>query len=218
VTIPAELAPYLDELVEQVIDELVEQVEDVVDLEAAYVIGSAASGAFEPGRSDLDVYAVTREPLLDATKRDLVERIEALDCPARKLELVVYSREEASRPNPRFELNLNTGEHVAFTPDTGLPEEWPCWYVLDRAAAERNAVSLMGPPWADLFAPVTHVQVQEAIEESLDWQEQHDPIGRSSVLNALRSWHWVETGDWVSKPEAARWLRSRVRATLEEAS
>jgi hypothetical protein len=210
VTVPAELAPYLDELVEEV--------GEVVDLEAAYVIGSAASDAFEPGRSDLDVYAVTRESLQDATKRELVERIEALDCPARKLELVVYAREEASRPNPRFELNLNTGEHVAFTPDTGLPEEWPCWYVLDRAAAERHAVPLVGPPWADLFAPVTHDQVLDAIEESLEWQEQHDPIGRSSVLNALRSWHWLETGDWVSKPEAASWLRSRVRAALEEAS
>ena len=76
-TIPAELAPYLDELVEHV--------EDVVDLEAAYVIGSAASGAFEPGHSDLDVYAVTRESLPDATKQDLVERIEALECPAVRL-------------------------------------------------------------------------------------------------------------------------------------
>jgi hypothetical protein len=115
VTIPAELAPYLDELLEQVTD--------VMDLEAAYGIGSAASGGFEPGRSDLDVYAVTGEALEEETKRELVDRIEALDCPARKLEFVLYSRYEASRQNPRFELNLNTGEHVAFTPDTGLPQD-----------------------------------------------------------------------------------------------
>jgi Aminoglycoside adenylyltransferase, C-terminal domain len=209
VTIPAELAPYLDELLEQATA--------VVDLEAAYVIGSAASGAFEPGRSDLDVYAVTGEPLEDAAKRELVERIEALDCPARKLEFVVYSSEEAAAANPRFELNLNTGEHVAFTPDTGLPQEWSCWYVLDRAAAEQRAVPLVGPPWADVFAPVTRELVLEAIEESLDWQEQHDPTGLSSVLNAARSWHWLESGAWISKPDAARWLRNRVRAALEDA-
>jgi hypothetical protein len=75
----------------------------------------------------------------------------------------------------------------------------------------------VGPPWPDLFAPVTREQVLEAIEESLRWQEQHDPSGRSSVLNAVRSWHWLETGDWISKPDAAHWLCSRVRAALEDA-
>jgi hypothetical protein len=210
VTIPVELTPYLDAVVENT--------GEVVDLEAAYVIGSVASGGFESGRSDLDVYAVTRQPLEDATKRELVERIEALDCPARKLEFVVYSREEAATPNPRFELNLNTGEHVAFTPDTGLPTESACWYVLDRAAAQRHAVPLVGPPWSELFAPVARAQVLDAIEESLEWQEEHDPIGRSAVLNALRSWHWLETDNWISKPEAADWLRRRVRDALEEAA
>lgn len=207
-TIPAELGPYLDEVVEQL--------RDVVDLEAAYLIGSTATGAFEPGRSDIDVYVVTRESLEDAEKRQLVERIEALVCPARKLELVVYSRDQASGPDPRFELNLNTGEHVAFTPDTGLPQEWSCWYVLDRAIAEHKAVPLVGPPWAEVFAPVRREQVLRAIEESLEWQDRHDPTGRSSILNALRSWRWLETGDWISKPDAAHWLRGRVRAALED--
>lgn len=199
------------------LDKLVALIGCVAELEAAYLIGSAASGASDENCSDLDVYAVTAERLAGATKQELVDRIEALECPARKLELVVYSRAEAALPEPRFELNLNTGGHVAFTPDTGLPEESPHWYVLDRAAAEDHSVSLVGPPWSDLFAPVQREHVFAAIVKALEWQEQHDPVGRSSALNTVRSWNWLETGEWISKPEAAAWLRGRVRAALEEA-
>src|SRR5215218_3799209 len=62
------------------------------DLLGVYAGGSYALGAYEPGRSDVDVTAVAAGPLAPASKRAVVERVrhEALACPARGLELVVY--------------------------------------------------------------------------------------------------------------------------------
>jgi hypothetical protein len=203
VTIHPALSGYLDELVETLADTLA--------LEAAYLIGSAATGAYEHGRSDLDVYAVVATALSDAEKEQLVARIEQLRCPARALELVIYSAAEAASPRPRFELNLNLGKE-----EVAGAEESSHWFVLDRAIAEDHAVPLVGPPWRDMFAPVAREDLLEAIGQSLDWQERFDPLGRSALLNACRAWRWLDEGDWISKPEAAAWLRSRVRTALED--
>jgi predicted nucleotidyltransferase len=198
--IPVELGRYLDELVDRISTR--------VEVEAAYVIGSVATGAFEPGRSDVDVVVVTPHPLSTAEKRAVVAEANGLEVPARKLELVVYAR-----GSDRYELNFNRGELVSFDP----ANDPSFWFVLDRATAEEHAVPLVGPPWGELFDPVPRDEILDAIEAALDWQEEHEPIGRGSVLDALRALRWVETGDWTTKPEAARWLRERVQAAVEEA-
>jgi predicted nucleotidyltransferase len=197
--IPRELADYLDQLVGRLAE--------AGDLHAVYLIGSAASGDYEHGRSDVDVIAVTERSLSAGERRALAEAAEELPCPARKLELVVYPL-GSERP----EIKLHTGEMVSFDPG----EDPAFWFVLDRAIAERHAVALMGPQWSEVFAPVPHEEVLEALEEALDWQEREEPVGRSSVLNACRAWMWLETGDWWSKLEAAAWLRGRVRERIEE--
>ena len=194
------------------VDELVETLAGAVELKAAYLIGSAARGAYEHGRSDLDVYAVVGTALSAREKEQLIERVGELRCPARALELVIYSSAEASSQSPRFELNLNLGKE-----EVAGAEESPHWFVLDRAIAESHGVSLVGPPWSDVFAPVSRDDVLQAIEQSLDWQERFDPLGRSALLNACRAWKWLEEGDWVSKPEAADWLRGKVRTALADA-
>jgi Domain of unknown function (DUF4111)/Nucleotidyltransferase domain len=195
---PAELATYLDRLVEAV--------SAVAELDAVYLLGSAALGAYEQGRSDVDVVAVTSRSLSPGERRALAEAAEAVPCPARKLELVVYPR-----GSDTWEINLNTGEHVSF--DTA--DEPAFWFVLDRAIAEQHALPLVGPPWRESFPPVEREAVLEALEEALDWQEHEDSVGGSSALNACRAWCWLETGRWVAKPEAAQWLRDRVRGAIE---
>jgi len=195
------------------LDSLVAILEEGTDLVASYLLGSAAYGGYEQGRSDVDVTAVVARKLSLAEKRGLVSAVEALDCPARKLELVVYSREEAAREAPSFELNLNTGESVAFAPG----EESPHWFAVDRAVGEKHAVALKGPEWAELFAPVPRAQLLDAFATALDWQERHDPLGRSSVLNACRIWMWLENGGVVTKQDAVAWLRGRVREQLAAA-
>jgi predicted nucleotidyltransferase len=197
--IPRELAGYLDELVSRL--------QGAADLHAVYLVGSAASGDYEHGRSDVDVITVTARPLTDTEKRAVTQAAESLPCPARKLELVVYPF-----GSERHEINLNTGEKVSFDPD----EDPAFWFVLDRAIAERQAVPLLGPPWAETFEPVPREAVLDALERALDWQEREEPLGRSSVLNACRAWMWLETGEWSSKPGAAAWLRERVHERIEE--
>lgn len=184
-SIPTELRGYLDDLVAAL--------SATVELEAVYLLGSAALGSYEPGRSDVDVVAVTARPLAHEEKKALAAAAEALPCPARKLELVVYPR-----GSDRWEINLNTGEHVGFDPDA----EPSFWFVLDRAIGEQHAVPLLGPPWGELFEPVPREAVLAALEDSVAFDAWDDPDG--AKLAAARARVWLETGEWISKREAAR--------------
>jgi hypothetical protein len=189
-------------------EELVATLRETTELAAAYVVGSAARGAYEHGRSDVDVVAVTARSLSRGEREAVARAAEAIPCPARKLELVVYPR-----GSDRWQINLNTGEHVSFDP----ADEEPFWFVLDRAIAQEDVLVLHGPPWEELFDPVPREAVLEALEQALEWQERAEPLGRSALLNAVRAWQWVETGRWASKHDAAAWLRERVREAIREA-
>jgi hypothetical protein len=191
----AEIAPELTGY----LDELVDAMAGVAELDAVYVIGSAALSAYVQGESDVDVIAVTSRSLDLDERRALAKAAEAVPCPARKLELVVYPRGSED-----WEINLNTGELLSFG-DGDIPG---FWFVLDRAIAEQHAIPVLGPPWSDLFDPVPREVLLDALDESLEI------IG---ALNTVRAWIWLETGDWVSKPAAETWLRERVRAELEAA-
>ena len=132
VGIPAELEPYLGRLVDVL--------SQTVPVDAVYLLGSAALGAYEHGRSDVDVVAVTSRSLSMDERRALAAAAAAIPVPARKLELVVYPR-----GSTRWELNLNTAEgdaaeHVGLDPDA----EPSFWFVLDRAIAEQHALPLRG--------------------------------------------------------------------------
>jgi hypothetical protein len=186
--IPWELGPYLDELVEAL--------STVATLSAVYLIGSPALGAYEHGSSDVDVIAVTDRALSLAERQALVEAAEAIPCPARKLELVVYPR-----GSDVWQINLNTGEPATYE----TADEPGFWFVIDRAIAEAHAIPLVGPSWREVFEPVPRGELLGALDESLD---------RVGALNAARTWAWLEDGTWISKPEGERWLTARVRAAL----
>jgi predicted nucleotidyltransferase len=191
VEVPTQLATYLDRLVAAM--------SAVVELDAVYLLGSAALGAYEQGSSDVDVVAVSSRSLTPDERRALAEAAEAVPCPARKLELVVYPR-----GSDEWEINLNTGEHVSFDP----AEEPGFWFVIDRAIAEQHAVPLLGPPWSGAFEPVPREALLDALDQSLEI------VG---APNIARAWVWLETGEWVSKPAAESWLREHVRAEIEAA-
>jgi predicted nucleotidyltransferase len=181
--VPRELSGYLDELVRRM--------SEAVDLDAAYLLGSAAQGAYEHGRSDVDVIAVTSQPL-SRTERETVAAIaESTPCPARKLELVVYARGAE-----RHQLNVNTGELVHY--DAG--DDPAFWFVLDRAIAEQHSISLLGPPWDEVFPAVPHDVVVEALAEAGRFDGWDDPAG--AELAAVRARVWRETGRWISKADA----------------
>jgi predicted nucleotidyltransferase len=200
VEIPAELADYLGELVGRLAA--------AVELEAVYLIGSGAMGAYEQVSSDVDVIAVTPRALAEEEKRAIVSAVDSIRCPARTLELAVYAH-----GRDRYELNFIKGEFVSF--DAAGDPVW--WYVLERATAETYAVPLLGPPWHEVFEPLPRAAILDAIDQALDWADDNEPTDCGPLLNACRAWCWLETGEWVTKPEAAAWLRAQVRAAVEAA-
>src|SRR4051794_18049313 len=88
------------------------------NLIAAYAAGSIGLGDYVPGRSDVDIALVCEESLPLHTKHELVSvlRHQAIPCPARGLELVVYRRAvaQSGTSEPGFEVELNSGPRMAF--------------------------------------------------------------------------------------------------------
>ena len=185
--IPEQLTGYLDRLVAALVG--------AAPIEAVYLVGSAALGAYEHGRSDVDVVAVTGRSLSHDERRALAAAVEAIPVPARKLELVVYPL-----GSDRWEINLNTGEHLGLDPDS----EPSFWFVLDRAIAEQHATPLLGPAWGELFEPESPEAIEAALDEVVAFNGWDDPAG-DSELASKRAQVWRETGRWVSKREAAEW-------------
>jgi hypothetical protein len=175
-----------------------------------YAGGSYALGAYEPGRSDIDVTVVVADALAPATKQAIVERLrhEALPCPARGLELVVYplATARAGGGEPGFELNLNTGAEMGFRADVAPGDIEGFWFAIDRAILRAHGVALYGPPPAELFAPVPRAALLPLLQESIRWHRDSDvPLGSDTVLNTCRALRFATEGTWSSKREAGSW-------------
>ena len=175
-----------------------------------YAAGSFGLEDFDHARSDLDVFAVSRQPVSHEEKLAIVARLrhEALPCPARGLEFVLYPEETARVPTNEagFLLNLNTGPAVAFRVDERPGGVERHWFPLDRAIVRESGVALLGPPPAQLFAAIPRALLRPVVRQALLW---HLEPGRSgdddSVLNACRSLRWLRSGVWSSKSEAGAW-------------
>ncbi len=203
--------------------ELTRRLEGVLgdDLLGVYGGGSYALGAYEPGRSDIDVTAVAAGPLPRDAKRAIVDglRHEALPCPARGLELVVYplATARSGGGEPGFELNLNTGAEMGFRVDEEPGEIEGFWFAIDRAILREHGVPLHGPPPAELFAPIPRARVLPLLVESIRWHRDSDvPLGTDVVLNTARALQFAAEGIWSPKRAAGAWASSDpiVRAAL----
>jgi hypothetical protein len=180
-------------------------------LVAAWVIGSGALGDFDRLRSDVDVQAVSDSRLDPARLRRLAAALshDALPCPVRGLEFVLYARDDlADAEGPAFQLNLNTGpgmtQHEGFDPRA----EPRFWFTLDVAIARQNARSLAGPPAPEVVPPLPRSLIVSALSDALAWYRVND--GAQAVLAGCRAWAWVTDGRWLSKGEAATWARARL--------
>jgi hypothetical protein len=216
------LPPAQDQYVQEVANRLRAALGD--DLLAVYLVGSGALGDWVPERSDIDIMAVCAGPLAAAQRDRVVELLlhRALPCPARGLELVVYSRDAIAAPRRGlgFELNLNTGSGIPDRVSSDPGVEPAHWFLLDVAAARLHGRAISGPAPHALIGPVPAADVQAALIESLRWHREHEATSANTVLNACRSWRYVADGAWSSKPDAGRWALERgaddvlVRAAL----
>jgi len=183
------------------------------ELVGVYAGGSVALGDYLEGRSDVDVAVVTRAPAARAQKDELVAalRHEALPCPARGLELVVYTAAAARTPSHEaaFDLNLNTGARMAFRADYAPGGIEAHWFPLDRSILAERGVAVLGPPAREVFAALPRKEVLPLLRESLRWHELGEAAPDDAVLNACRAWRFAAEGTWSSKPAAGEWALER---------
>jgi len=205
--IDADVSAYLDGLVARVEARLGPR------LVGVWLFGSGAFGDFDARRSDLDVQAVSsaRIPVAELERLATELSHEALPCPARGLEFVLYAREDlAAREGPAFQLNLNTGarmsHHVSYEPD----EDPRFWFVLDVAIGRERGHALAGPHPSEVFPALPRPLIVESLREALEWQQRDDPSGVQVVLSACRAWAWADQGRWLSKGAAAEWASERL--------
>ena len=208
VNAPAEVHEYQSELVRRLEDVLGDE------LLGVYSVGSLALGGYRHGSSDIDVIAITANPVDGEVVAEIARQCSHsnLRCPARKLELVVMPAAEAkSARAPRWQLNLNTGRdidnHVG-TDASGEPEHW---FILDKALAHAHAVALRGPHAAELITAPAREAVERAQAAAIAWFAEHEP-GEAVLVTAARAWHWQETGRFASKPDALSWVLGRLEA------
>jgi hypothetical protein len=184
------------------------------ELVGVYAGGSLALGAYDHGRSDLDVAAVSRRRVLLPVKQAVaaVLRHEALPCPARGLELVLYRLEltRSAETGADFELNLNTGREMAFRADFEPNPDEAHWFPIDRSILAQSGIALMGPPAREVFARIPQQDLVPVIVESLRWHSRGIGRGDDAVLNACRALRFAVEGVWSSKPEAGQWALERV--------
>jgi hypothetical protein len=184
-------------------------------LVGAWVIGSGALGDFDRLRSDIDVQAVATTRLARIELQRLAAALshEALPCPVRGLEFVLYAREDLADPlGPAFQLNLNTGpgmEHHAGYDPAAEPR---FWFLLDVAIAREHACPLAGPRPRAVLPALPHALVLSALREALQWYRVHDTA--QAVLAACRAWAWATDGRWLSKGDAAAWATAQLGSSV----
>ena len=214
----------MDSAVERYLGELVEAARRTLgsNLVAAYGAGSIALDAYQPGRSDIDVALVCEDALGLEQKQALVSRLrhEALPCPARGLELVVYRRTvaQSGTPEPGFEVELNTGARMDFratyTGGDRPAADGLFWYALDRSILHQSGYVLFGPPAAEMFAEPSPADLRALLVEALSWwlarptpaSDEPAPGTEDAVLGACRSLVRFRDGEWLSKDGAGRRL------------
>jgi hypothetical protein len=185
------------------------------ELVGVYAGGSFALNGYTPGRSDIDVAAVSRGHLPQALKEEIIAalRHEALPCPARGIEFVLYPEQVVRRPTGEagFELDLNSGAtmpfHLSFDPSE-VPRHW---YVIDRAILSEYGKCLAGPPAQQLFAPIPRETILPTLAEAVRWHEARG-VARDddAVLNACRAWRYALQSTWCAKQEAGTWTLAQL--------
>lgn len=217
--VPAELRPYLAELVHRTHTVCGSHLLSVV------AVGSVALGDYRHGRSDTDVTVVVDSSLPGRALPELATALAhpALPCPAAGLELVVYDEDFAARPSSEagYLLDLNTGPllpgRVSFDP----AESPAFWYVIDRSVAHQAGRVLYGSPAREAIAEPARASVLNAIRASVrEHSAGEGHLADNRVLNGCRSVEYCRTGRWVAKRRAGQAVaayEARFRTLLEAA-
>ncbi|XVU27567.1 aminoglycoside adenylyltransferase domain-containing protein [Actinoplanes sp. CA-054009] len=179
--------------------------------------GSLAAGGFRPGRSDIDLLAVTTERLTDAQMDALEATVRDADLggEASGVDLDVVLAETAAAPTREPALELHVGRYeTLFEVErrSAAAPDLPAELSLARAAGK----ALHGAPPGEVIGPVP---VRWIVDRGRQWLRtwlgltEDDENAAFMVLTACRIWHLAVEGRHVPKVEAGRWALQR-RPTL----
>jgi predicted nucleotidyltransferase len=184
---------------------------------ALYLFGSAATGTFETGLSDVDTVAVLSS---DATDEELSELAALHD------ELV----HNMPQWNDRVEVVYLSATALAAFREGSAPAarvspgepfhriEVDRRWVVDWYRVRERGIALHGPPPADLIPRISHSEFVEAVRDEMRrWPQRiaGRPTARMqayAVLTMCRGLRLCRTGEQVSKAEAARWAARELPA------
>jgi predicted nucleotidyltransferase len=189
------------------------------DLVGLYLFGSLATGAFYPGKSDLDLIAVVETQVEEGDQLEALRGMHDVFVTERpewveRIEVSYVDREVlqtfGGQPSGRLAV-ISPGEplHVR---DAGY------YAVLDWYGVCRYGETLSGPPPLDLGPEVTPSAFRHAVEETLrEWPSRvsapwvaYVPAHQGYVVVTLcRALYALATGEQTDKETAAAWAAAR---------
>jgi predicted nucleotidyltransferase len=184
------------------------------ELVGLYLMGSAISGGFTEGVSDLDLVAVTASPAdrldLAALERGHGAIVARFREWRDRIEIVAIGRSTLARfrsTTDRLAV-ISPGERLHLS---GPASDWrQNWYL-----ARTTSVALVGPPPADSFPAIATSEFVDGIRWYAGWlgssvDRVQDARGLSyAVLSACRAARTVATGAPCSKQDGADWMKAR---------
>nr|MDT0666777.1 DUF4111 domain-containing protein [Micromonospora sp. DSM 115978] len=102
----------------------------------------------------------------------------------------------------------NTGPEIVDFVCTNPDDEPSHWFLLDLAIGRELGRVLLGPPPAEVIAPIPRAWQLGAVSDSLAWHGGAEPDSANRRLNAVRGWRYADTGQWGSKQAGAEWARA----------
>jgi predicted nucleotidyltransferase len=205
-----------ESIASRLLDGLIRSLGD--NLFAVSLFGSAATGDFEPGISDVDIAAVVKRELapseltaLERMHRELVVETPEWDG---RVEVVYVSAEglRTFRDGTSAAARISPGE-----PFHGIVVD-PTW-LIDWYQLREVGVPLFGPPATEVVPAISKGEYGEAVRQLiLTWPtEELGMLGAQAyaILSMCRGLRTVRTGEHVSKREAARWASEQLPAYAE---
>lgn len=194
------------------------------NLVGIYVHGSLAMGCFNPAASDIDLLAITRQPLGQAERWQILGGLLALSGaphPA-EISIVHYAQIDPWRHPAPFDLHFSeawraaTQAALAGEQGVALPSGGDSDLAAHFTVLRERGFCLAGTPIAELRLAVPWSDYLDSLRSDFVWaatEGQVDPV--YVVLNACRSWAAVADSEVLSKAEGADWVEARVPARFQ---
>lgn len=219
--------------VAEILDLIRTEIQRVLDrnLLGLYLRGSLALGDFIPETSDIDLLAVTEQPVDEATFVRLAEMHEQMDLLAhpfaKRIEIAYIDATSLRRYQPgQRHPTLGQGDKLAWS------EHQSNWTV-ERWAVRQHGIPLFGPDQKTLIGPISTEEWVEAVRSRLqdwvDWANQPDDpdwqLPRNhkayAVETICRILCTLATQQLPSKRQAVEWAKQTLpepwRSTVERA-